>query len=114
MDKELAEQLKSLRNSKKKLPGGTLENYAAQVKAKVTRFEEEKGLTGGLTEAELNEAERLMVSQGEIEDPNARHLGQSRKAYYRELKKVIENSDVILEVLDARDPEGCRNREIEQ
>jgi len=40
-------------------------------------------------------------------------MGQSRKAYYRELKKVIENSDVILEVLDARDPEGCRNREIE-
>ena len=41
-------------------------------------------------------------------------MAQSRKAYYRELKKVIEASDVIIEVLDARDPDGCRNREIEQ
>jgi len=55
--------LKSLRNAKKKLPGGTLENYAAVVNAKVTQFEEEK-LTGGLTEAELKEAERLLISQG--------------------------------------------------
>ena len=40
-------------------------------------------------------------------------MAQSRKAYYRELKKVIEESDVIIEVLDARDPEGCRSEEIE-
>ena len=69
---------------------------------------------GGLTDAQLREAEGLMISQGEIADPNSRQMQQSRKAYYRELKKVIENSDVIIEVLDARDPEGCRNREIEQ
>jgi nuclear GTP-binding protein len=31
----------------------------------------------------------------------------------RELKKVIEASDIILEILDARDPQGCRNKEIE-
>ena len=55
-----------------------------------------------------------MVDAGEIDDPNARQMAQSRKAYYRELKKVIEASDVIIEVLDARDPDGCRNREIEQ
>ena len=31
----------------------------------------------------------------------------------RELKKVLEASDIVLEILDARDPLGCRNKEIE-
>tara|TARA_B110000285_G_C15039309_1_gene570984 strand:+ start:459 stop:791 length:333 start_codon:yes stop_codon:yes gene_type:complete len=41
-------------------------------------------------------------------------MAQSRKAYYKILKAVIEESDVVLQVLDARDPMGCRNEEIEQ
>ena len=68
----------------------------------------------GLTQAELAEATDLMVKAGEIDDPNLRQMGQSRRAYFKELKKVIEAADVIIEVLDARDPEGCRNKELEQ
>lgn len=41
-------------------------------------------------------------------------MGSSRRAYVKELKKVIEAADVIIQVLDARDPEGCRNHETEQ
>jgi ribosome biogenesis GTPase A len=37
----------------------------------------------------------------------------SRKAYMKELKKVVERADVILEILDARDPMGCRTIEME-
>ena len=33
---------------------------------------------------------------------------QSRRAYLRELKKVVDTADVILQVLDARDPNGSR------
>jgi nuclear GTP-binding protein len=33
---------------------------------------------------------------------------QSRRAYLRELKKVVETADVLLQVLDARDPIGSR------
>jgi nuclear GTP-binding protein len=36
-----------------------------------------------------------------------------RRAFYKELQKVMEVSDVILQVLDARDPESCRSEEIE-
>ncbi|KAI9335172.1 P-loop containing nucleoside triphosphate hydrolase protein [Zopfochytrium polystomum] len=38
----------------------------------------------------------------------------SKKAYQRELRKVVEAADVILEVLDARDPIGCRARQLEE
>jgi nuclear GTP-binding protein len=71
----------------------------------VERYEEEKRF-GGLTEEELREAENLM-------DPNAKKAQQSKKAYAKDLKKVIEAADVIIEVLDARDPEGCRSKELE-
>ena len=41
-------------------------------------------------------------------DDNKSHGQQSRRAYHNSLKKIIESSDVILQVLDARDPLGRR------
>jgi nuclear GTP-binding protein len=71
----------------------------------VEQFEEERKF-GGLTEEELREDEAII-------DPNARAMNQSKKAYAKELKKVVEASDVVIEVLDAKDPEGCRSKELE-
>ncbi|CAF4217007.1 unnamed protein product [Rotaria sp. Silwood2] len=39
---------------------------------------------------------------------------KSRKTFYREFKKVVDASDIIIQVLDARDPLGCRCPQVEQ
>ncbi|EKM60576.1 uncharacterized protein PHACADRAFT_246589 [Phanerochaete carnosa HHB-10118-sp] len=39
---------------------------------------------------------------------------QLRRHHLRTLHKVIDESDVVLLVLDARDPEGCRSRLVEE
>lgn len=44
---------------------------------------------------------------GSVPDPSV-------KAYYKEFRKVVDASDVILEVLDCRDPLGCRPKNIER
>ena len=38
----------------------------------------------------------------------------SQRAYFKEFVKVVEASDVIIHVLDARDPLACRSPEVEQ
>lgn len=55
-----------------------------------------------------------VVNDGSIE-LTARDGGQnSRRAFLKELRKVVDNSDVILHVLDARDPLGTRSNAIEE
>ena len=39
---------------------------------------------------------------------------QARGHYVQALRQVIDESDVVLLVLDARDPEGCRSRLVEE
>lgn len=67
------------------------------------------------------EAKRELLREGKLDQENGeRELHQaslsqaSKRAYYREFKKVVEASDVIIEVLDARDPLGCRCPDIEK
>lgn len=39
---------------------------------------------------------------------------QMRKHYIRVLHKVVDESDIVILVLDARDPDGCRSRLVEE
>ena len=71
-----------------------------------------------------SEAEASSSSFQKFDDPlisetpglsiSSRTKEQMRKYYIRSLHKVVDQSDIILLVLDARDPEGCRSRLVEE
>lgn len=50
----------------------------------------------------------------EDEDAQMSEVDKSRKAYDKIFKTVVDESDVVLYVLDARDPEATRSRKVEE
>ncbi|KAI1105180.1 P-loop containing nucleoside triphosphate hydrolase protein [Jackrogersella minutella] len=54
--------------------------------------------------------------EAEYEDGSAelRAQGSSRKAHDKVFKQVVDQADVVLYVLDARDPHGTRSKEVER
>ncbi|XP_059967569.1 guanine nucleotide-binding protein-like 3 [Mesoplodon densirostris] len=64
---------------------------------------------------ELSNMEPVKEEFGQYKAKKAKSSKQNPKRLYcQELKKVIEASDVVLEVLDARDPLGCRCPQVEE
>ena len=75
---------------------------------------EESKFNQNLYNIELDEYLNINKEKKNLEKKlNIINKDLSRKAYIKILDQVIENSDVILEVLDARDPLICRNLELE-
>ena len=75
--------------------------------ARLAQHAEERG-------AEFEEEATMIVDAMEVEYEESAKKDISRKAYNKEFKKVIEQADVILYILDARDPDSTRSKEIEQ
>ena len=97
-----------------KLDVGSLEDMAGSTVRMHDSYQdhlEEKRLLNGQSEAQANQIER----DGEL--TTAREpifsKGQSKRIW-NELYKVIDSSDVVIHVLDARDPEGTRCRSVEK
>jgi hypothetical protein len=44
----------------------------------------------------------------------AAYVDYSRRSFFKEFVKVVQSSDVLIEVLDARDPLGCRCLDVER
>lgn len=79
------------------LEGQTIESIAADANRRGQQYDPSK--------AEAVEEEYVNVGRGK---------DWSLKAYFKEFKKVIDAADVILEVVDARDPLGTRCAEVAQ
>ncbi|ORC91583.1 GTPase protein [Trypanosoma theileri] len=48
------------------------------------------------------------------EDVDRRGMDKSLRRFYKEFQRVVDNSDVLLQVVDARDPMGCRLTQLER
>lgn len=74
--------------------------------------EDEDDEAMSVVEYELGEEEED-DNEDELSELNI-ELEKSRKAYDKIFKTVVDASDVVLYVLDARDPESTRSRKVEQ
>lgn len=73
------------------------------------------GSMAGLVQEATSKADRfLSESQSIVAAKRKAALDNSKRAFMKEFRQVVEKADVILQVLDARDPLGCRVREVEE
>ena len=89
--RKLEEKERRKNNSKAQ----NLTELVAEANKKQSQFD----ARGGSMVGNVDDSIKTMVTS---------HGQQSRRAYLRSLKQVIESSDVILQVIDSRDPLGTR------
>ena len=70
--------------------------------------------TGGEKDAEMADSEDDVEYELSDVEVDRSDLDKSRKAYDKIFKAVVDAADVVLYVLDARDPELTRSRKVEQ
>eukprot|EP00753_Platysulcus_tardus_P000687 PLAT10642.1.p1 GENE.PLAT10642.1~~PLAT10642.1.p1 ORF type:complete len:632 (-),score=331.69 PLAT10642.1:56-1876(-) len=56
---------------------------------------------------------RASETETALDAEAARAAAQTRRAFMKHVRTVVEGSDVILQVVDARDPQGCRAEDVE-
>jgi nuclear GTP-binding protein len=84
----------------------------ASAKARVAQFEK---VDQDYDEMEEDDSEDWKgIADDEPNSGPAVKPDTSRKAYDKIFKQVVESADVVLYVLDARDPEGTRSKEVER
>lgn len=77
-----------------------------------------RNLTDLMADAEKRQAEydrkqQAKENTGGLKSFQSASVETSRQTYVKEFRKVVEAADVVLEVLDARDPLGTRCQELE-
>ncbi|CAL6408371.1 unnamed protein product [Bathycoccus prasinos] len=102
--KKLERNQKRAENKAKAKAGGEFEDLATMAKKKENAYEMK--LKAQLAETLGSGADGMQTDD--------RDSDASRRAYYKEFVKVVELSDVVIQVLDARDPLACRAPEVER
>lgn len=97
--------------------GNTIADFAASIASRNAKYagepEEDEDLMEDDDDDEEASEEEWTGFDGESGRSSLKKE-TSRKMFDKDFKTVVENSDVILYVLDARDPEGTRSREVEK
>ncbi|KAI0160923.1 P-loop containing nucleoside triphosphate hydrolase protein [Hypoxylon sp. FL1284] len=81
----------------------------ASARAAADKYDRELQSGDDMDEDEESDDDNLEEGGTEL-----RAQASSRKAHDKVFKQVVEQADVVLYVLDARDPEGTRSREVER
>lgn len=89
---------------------------SAEAAAKEYNGEEEVGVAGDeMVEDDFEIVEReVSVEDEEDDEKNNSEIEKSRKQFDKVFKAVVDAADVVLYVLDARDPESTRSKRIEE
>ncbi|CAG5124217.1 unnamed protein product [Candidula unifasciata] len=91
---------------------------AARMKARERLQNQKRDLVSVMKDAEKRQAVYDKQHHDSEKPEQLKSAGKvtenSRKTFYKEFKKVIDAADVVLEVLDARDPLGSRCLEVEE
>ncbi|KAH9512837.1 Guanine nucleotide-binding protein-like nsn1 [Bulinus truncatus] len=111
------EVLKEVQAYKEKREEEKLKQKAARKKAREKLQNQNRNLSDIIKDGERRQKD--YDRQNHAEKTNytggiSKGLETSRKTFYKEFKKVIDAADVVLEVLDARDPLGSRCIEVEE
>lgn len=97
------------------LAGGSnpLAALVASAQARAAEFDG-GALTGDMASAQDDVPDTDGVQISEAMTTDHRNPDSSRRAFDKIFKQVLDAADVVLYVLDARDPEGTRSREVER
>ncbi|XP_045165338.2 guanine nucleotide-binding protein-like 3 homolog [Mercenaria mercenaria] len=108
--------LKEAEDRKRQLEEERQKQKERRKKERQKLLDKKRSLDGMVKDAQkrANEFDRKQAPKGSSDQPKTKKVESSLKTFYKEFRKVVDAADVVLEVLDARDPLGSRCQQMEE